>query len=126
MPQSQRPGAGPGTARALLLYNLLRLGLLAACLGLGYLAGLRGFLLIVVALLVSGVLSWFVLAPYRIRAALAVEHAVETPAGAKLTGPLRRRREAMRAKVAAEDAYAEALHHEQAPAAKRAPSDAAG
>jgi len=123
--QPAHPGARPGTARALLIYNLFRLGLLAACLGLGYVAGLRGFALIIAALLASGVLSWFLLAQYRIRAAIAVERAVESPAGASLTGPIRRRRQAMRDKVAAEDAYAEALQRRQAEAGKPAPTDAA-
>lgn len=124
MTQPDPGGPRPGTARSLLVYNLLRLALLAACLGLGYLAGLRGFALILAALLVSGVLSWFLLAPYRIRAAMAVERAVETPAGAKLVGPVRRRREAMRAKVAAEDAYAEALARQTAGSGKRTATDA--
>jgi hypothetical protein len=129
--QPAHPGAKPGTARALLVYNAARLLLLAACLGLGYVAGLRGFALIIAALLVSGLLSWFVLAPQRIRAAMAVEQAVATPAGDKVVGPIRRRRQAMRDRVAAEDAYAEALQRAQvegpAPATDGAPrqSDAA-
>lgn len=122
--QPAHPGPQPGTGRALLVYNGLRLVLLAACVGLGYVAGLRGFALIIAALLVSGLLSWFVLAPYRIRAAMAVERAVQTPAGSKLTGPVRRRRAAVRAKVAAEDAYAEALQREQAERGKRPVTDA--
>lgn len=116
----------PGAARALLIYNALRLALLAACVGLGYVAGLRGFALIIAALIVSGILSWFALAPQRIRAAMAVEQAVETPAGAKVVSPAVRLRDRVRARRAAEDAYAEELQRRQAetgPVAP-APSDA--
>ncbi|NBU32853.1 MAG: DUF4229 domain-containing protein [Actinobacteria bacterium] len=48
-----------------LIYTLSRLGLLSACLGLGYLASLRGPILIVVAFLGSGVLSFLLLAKQR-------------------------------------------------------------
>jgi hypothetical protein len=60
-----------------LTYNLFRLLLLAACLGLGWLAGLRSVLLIVVALLVSGALSWFWLRPQREAMGRAIEQTVE-------------------------------------------------
>jgi hypothetical protein len=79
-----------------LTYNLLRLGLLVACLGLGWLAGLRSFLLIVVALLVSGVLSWFWLRPQREAMGRAVEQSVE------------RSRHRIAARAAAEDATLDA------------------
>ena len=85
----------PSPARALLSYNLLRAGLLAGCLGVGYLAGLRGLLLIVVALLASGVLSWFLLTRQRVGMGLAIERSVE------------RGRARMAARTAAEDAYAD-------------------
>lgn len=87
----------PSPARALLSYNLLRLVLLAACLGVGYLAGLRGLLLIIAALLVSGVLSWFLLARQRVSMGVAIERSVE------------RGRARMAARTAAEDAYADEL-----------------
>lgn len=108
-------GPAPGSAsKALLVYNALRLLLLAACFGLGYLAGLRSLALLVAALLVSGILSWFLLRSQRIRAGMAVEQAVaKSGAGAKVTAPVRRRREAMRARVEAEDAYVDALHSQQ-------------
>lgn len=61
----------------MLTYNLLRLGLLAACLGLGWLAGLHSVLLIVVALLASGALSWFWLRPQREAMGQAIEQSVE-------------------------------------------------
>jgi hypothetical protein len=48
-----------------LTYNLLRAALLAACVGLGWLAGLRSFVLIIGSLLVSGILSWFLLRSQR-------------------------------------------------------------
>lgn len=89
------PPASP--SKALLVYNVLRLLLLAACLGLGYLAGLRGLVLIVAALAVSGVLSWFLLARQRIGMGVAVERAIE------------RGRVKMAERTAAEDAYADAL-----------------
>jgi hypothetical protein len=44
-----------------LSYTLARLGLLALALGLGYVAGLRGPLLLVMAFLGSGVISFFLL-----------------------------------------------------------------
>jgi hypothetical protein len=108
--------AGPSASKALLVYNALRFLLLAGCLGLGYLAGLRGLPLVIAALLVSGVLSWFLLRTQRIRAGLAVEQAVQRSAVApRVAGPWQRRREAMRAKVAAEDAYADSVRGAQQP-----------
>jgi hypothetical protein len=101
----------PSAAKALAVYNLQRLGLFAGCLGLAYAAGLRSFLLLVVALLASGALSWYALRPQRIRASLAVEAAVGRSAGAqRVASPVRRRRAAMRDRVAAEDAYVDQLH----------------
>jgi len=84
-------------ARSVVAYNLGRLGLFVACALLGYLAGLRGLLLLAAALLVSGVLSWFLLA--RQRAAMA-----EVVGGAVTRG---RTRLAQRA--ADEDAYVDAI-----------------
>ena len=68
-------GAGPGEpvvaerggAFAFLLYNLARLGLFLLALALFYLVGFRGIALIVVALLVSGAVSYVAL--YRLRGA---------------------------------------------------------
>jgi len=84
-------------ARSVVAYNLGRLGLFVACALLGYVAGLRGLLLLAAALLVSGVLSWFLLA--RQRAAMA-----EVVGGAVTRG---RTRLAQRA--ADEDAYVDAI-----------------
>jgi hypothetical protein len=92
----------PSPARALLSYNLLRAALLAGCLGIGYLAGLSGLVLIVVALLVSGVLSWFLLTRQRVGMGLAIERSVE------------RGRARMAARTAAEDAYADEMAREAA------------
>jgi hypothetical protein len=97
-------------SRALLAYNGLRLVLLAACLGIGYLAGLSGFPLIVAALLVSGVLSFFLLKRQRIDMGLAVEAQVQ------------RGRGRLAERTAREDAYADALEARQA----AVPADASG
>jgi hypothetical protein len=84
------------TGRAVLAYNVLRLGLLAAALGVFFLAGIRGFPLVLLSLLVSGVLSWFLLR--RQRAVLADALAARTrqrvpAAGAPAAGvPVRRMR----------------------------------
>jgi hypothetical protein len=83
------------SARAVLSYNLLRAGLLLVCLGIGWAAGLHGLWLIIVALLASGVLSWFLLSGQRVRMGLAIEQTVE------------RGRSRMAARTAAEDAYAD-------------------
>ena len=81
-------------------YNLGRLGLFVGCAVLGYVAGLRGLGLLAAALLVSGLLSWFLLA--RQRAAMA-----EAVGGAVTRG-----RSKLAQRTADEDAYAEALHAE--------------
>lgn len=85
----------PSRARALAVYNAARLGLFVGCVVLGYVAGLRGLLLLAAALLVSGVLSWFLLARQRIAMGMAVEHAI------------RERRRHAAERTAAEDAYDE-------------------
>lgn len=87
-----------GRTAALLRYNGWRLLVFAVVAGLGYLAGLRGALLLAVALVVSGVLSYFLL--YRQRAALAevVAQAVEAGRGR------------LAARTAREDAAAEEWH----------------
>jgi Protein of unknown function (DUF4229) len=69
-------GKERGAGRAVLVYNLYRLGLLAVFLGIGALLGLPMILVIVAALLVSGVLSWFLLRRQREAMALAVERTV--------------------------------------------------
>lgn len=51
--------------RAIVYYNTLRLLLFAVAFGLMYLAGARSLLLFGLAFLVSGVVSYFLLAPQR-------------------------------------------------------------
>lgn len=85
-------------ARSVLAYNAGRLGLFIGCAVLGFIAGLRGLLLLAAALLVSGVLSWYLLA--RQRAAMAEA----------LGGAVTRSRSKLAQRTAEEDAYAEALH----------------
>jgi membrane protein implicated in regulation of membrane protease activity len=51
--------------RATLYYTGLRLGLFAVALGLLYLAGARGILLLAVAAVISAIISYIVLARYR-------------------------------------------------------------
>jgi hypothetical protein len=71
------PPPRPASAgRAFLAYNVLRLLLLVACLGVGWLAGLRGLPLIVGALLVSGGVSYLALRRQRIAMGIAVEEQV--------------------------------------------------
>jgi hypothetical protein len=84
-------------ARSVVAYNVGRLGLFVACALLGYLAGLRGLLLLAAALLVSGVLAWFLLA--RQRAAMA-----EVVGGAVTRG-----RSRLAQRTADEDAYVDSL-----------------
>jgi len=68
----QRPAA-----RAFLVYNAWRLGVFIACAVLLALAGLRGFVLLAAALLVSGVLSYFLLDRQRRALAEALGNAVD-------------------------------------------------
>jgi Protein of unknown function (DUF4229) len=90
-------GSDRGASRAFLVYNLCRLGLLLVCLGIALLAGLPTFAAILVALLVSGGLSWFLLRRQREAMGVAIERTVE------------RSRERLAAKTVAEDAYVDAL-----------------
>jgi hypothetical protein len=89
----------------LLAYNAWRLLLLLGCLGVGYVSGLRGLWLIVGALIVSGVLSIFLLKRQRIAMGMAVESQVE------------RGRAALARKTAEEDAYVDAMAAQEATAA---------
>ncbi|HWA67235.1 MAG TPA: DUF4229 domain-containing protein [Mycobacteriales bacterium] len=98
---SEHP-SDPSGAKAVLVYNLLRLGLLAACLAIGYFAGLRGLYLIAAALFVSGVVSWFALKQQRIDMGAAIERTVE------------RGRSKMAERTQAEDEYADRVHGQSA------------
>ncbi len=80
------------------VYTAARATLLLACLVLGWLAGLGGLLLVVVALVASGVLSWFLLQRQRLAMGAAVDRSVQDVRGR------------LRDRVAAEDAYVDALH----------------
>ena len=95
MTSLQSPGRRDG--RAIVIYTAARAGLLLACLALGRLSGLTGPFLLIVALLVSGVVSWFVLRRQRIAMGGEVERRVNR---------VRRR---IDAHAAAEDAYVDAL-----------------
>lgn len=63
--------------RAFVVYNALRLALFAGCAGLLALAGLRSVVLLAAALLVSGVLSYFLLDRQRQAIAEALGEAVD-------------------------------------------------
>jgi hypothetical protein len=97
---------------ALLVYNAWRLLLLLACLGIGYLASLRGLALIVVALLVSGALSFVLLKQQRINMGMAVESQVA------------RGRRRLAERTAREDAYADAMAARDATTTDPPPPDA--
>jgi hypothetical protein len=84
-------------SKALLAYNAWRLLLLLGCLAIGFLLGLPGLWLVVSALLVSGVLSYFLLKRQRIAMGMAVESQIE------------RGRARLAQKTAAEDAYVDAM-----------------
>lgn len=93
---SQLPDRRTG-GRAVVLYTALRLALFVAVAGIGLAIGLRGVVLLLVAVLGSGIASWFLLAGPRARVGEGVEHG------------LRRWRERGRA----EDEYVDALMAEQ-------------
>jgi hypothetical protein len=110
-----------GASRAVLIYNVWRLGLLAVCLGIGWLIGLPTLPLIVTALLVSGVLSWFLLRRQRMAMGEAVERTVA------------RGQARMAARAAAEDGYVDSVLAQQEavvkapePADRTSPSSARG
>jgi hypothetical protein len=87
----------PSGAKAVLVYNLMRLSLLVGCAVIAYVVGLRGIWLVAAAFLASGVLSWFLLTRQRIAMGVAIERTVE------------RGRAKAAARTAAEDDYADAV-----------------
>jgi len=91
----QSPGRRDG--RAVAVYTAARVGLFVLCAVLGWVAGLSGPLLLIAALLVSGVLSWFLLGRQRVAMGNVVERRV---------GRMRAR---IDARAAAEDAYVDAV-----------------
>jgi hypothetical protein len=100
---AERRGTPPdhSASKALLAYNAWRLLLLVGCLAIGYFATLRGLWLIVSALVVSGVLSVFLLKRQRIAMGMAVESQID------------RGRRLLARRTAEEDAYADALAAQQ-------------
>jgi hypothetical protein len=100
---SAPPPRARGAGRAFLAYNALRFLLLAACLGVGWLVGLRGLALIVGALLVSGAISFLALRNQRIAMGMALEDQVG------------RARSKLAERTEAEDAYVDALAERQDP-----------
>jgi hypothetical protein len=97
-------GTEPSGSRAVLAYNAYRLALLAVCIGIGWLIGLPFLALIVSALFVSGVLSWFLLRRQREAMGLAVERT------------LARGQARMAARASAEDGYVDSVLAAQEPA----------
>jgi hypothetical protein len=92
----------PRDARAVAVYTLARAGLLGGCLLAGWLVGLSGPLLLVVALLTSGALSLFLLQRQRLAMSATVERS------------LTRMRARAHARTAAEDAYVDAMAADRA------------
>jgi hypothetical protein len=95
------PPDRPRDGRAVVVYTLARAALFLLCLLLTWLAGFSGFPMLVVALLVSGVLSWFLLQRQR----LAMGGAVE--------GLVHRVRRRIDERAAAEDAYVDRLEQQR-------------
>lgn len=94
-------GARGGSARAVAGYSFARLLVFLGVAGVLYLVGLRGALLVLVALLGSGIVSYVLLAPQRAAMAAVVERAVRhRPRGFSTR---------IAASAATEDAYADAL-----------------
>ena len=100
--------------RAFLVYNGWRLGLFAACAGLLALAGLRSVVLIAAALLVSGVLAYFLLDRQRRALAEAVGDAVD------------RGRRRLAERTEQEDAYADEMLARERAADQRHPNGPVG
>lgn len=80
----------------------MRLALFIGCLGLVLAVGLRGFVALLVALVASGLLSLFLLGRQRAAMSVAVDRRMN------------RLRDRAKARTAAEDAYVESLHADEA------------
>lgn len=87
--------------RAVVVYTLARAGLFLLCLLLAWLAGFSGLPMLIAALLVSGVLSWFLLQRQRLAMGGAVEGFVD------------RARRRIDEKASAEDAYVDRLEQQR-------------
>jgi hypothetical protein len=92
------PPGRPRDGRAVLVYTAARVGVFLVCLAIGWVVGLNGLFLFLVALVVSGALSLFVLQRQRLAMSAAVERSV-TRAGTRL-----------RQHTEAEDAYVDEMH----------------
>ncbi|HET6816576.1 MAG TPA: DUF4229 domain-containing protein [Mycobacteriales bacterium] len=101
MPFSQLPDS-PHGGRAAVVYTGMRFALFLGCLGIVVAIGFRGFAALLVALAASGLLSLFLLSRQRAAMSVAVDRRVN-----QLT-------ERARARAAAEDAYVDSLHGDQA------------
>jgi uncharacterized protein (DUF58 family) len=99
-----QPPDRPRDGRAVAVYTLARVGLCILCLLLAWVAGLTGLLLLVAALLVSGVLSWFLLQRQRLAMSGAVERTMTR---------VRRR---LDDGAAAEDSYVDGLEQQRSSA----------
>jgi uncharacterized membrane protein YqgA involved in biofilm formation len=91
----------PGFWRSTLVYSGSRVGVFAVLLGLLYVVGVRGVIVVLIALVLSGVLSYFLLDRQRSAFAAALEERVK------------RRRERAAAKSAREDEIADRLIAEE-------------
>lgn len=70
----------PQTPLAVLWYTLARIALLAVVAGMLYLAGARGALLLLLALIISGLLSYIVLGRLRDMISVGISNRVERKA----------------------------------------------
>jgi hypothetical protein len=98
----------PAFLRSFLIYTGSRLGVFALLLAVFYVIGVRGFIVVLIALVLSGILSYFLLNRQRSAFAAALEARVE------------RRRERAAARAGREDAIADRLIAEEQ--AQRTPS----
>jgi uncharacterized protein DUF4229 len=101
VPSTQLPDSRRG-GRAAVVYTGLRIALLVVCLVVLYAIGFRGFTALLVALVVSGLLSLFLLARQRAAMSVAVDQRMS------------RLRTRMQARTKAEDAYVDSRHDDEA------------
>lgn len=97
------------TFRSTLIYSLARLAILAIFLGAGYLAGLRGFTLIIVGFVISAIASLFLLDSLRDQVSVGVFN-LKTKIDNRID-----------AAAAAEDAWIEEQLRKQQPNAEEQP-----
>ena len=102
--------SSPTFWRPFLIYTGSRVGVFAVLLGLLYGIGVRGLIVVFIALVLSGVMSYFVLDKQRAAFAAAVEARVE------------RRRAASAARTAREDEIADRLIEAEEAARREVPS----